>query len=187
MMITAILIISLAGAVGSAIFCWKYIKPWYLAAQLQGGAPATNGRVQLHRGVWPAPFLLGCSAQPSSCIGSSRCLTQARQQAGNQRQRTRPQRSRQHVRQWRRPQRSRKHRRHETSVTSLTLAVIPDVSGGIGAAWAGVPERVARTKPAVDIANAVRNMMCSLPILWGHPSPRRKRELNFIKTGGTMH
>ena len=38
MIITATLIGCLAGAVGSAIFCWKYIKPWYLAAQLQGGA-----------------------------------------------------------------------------------------------------------------------------------------------------
>jgi hypothetical protein len=37
-MIAVILVVSLAGAVGSAILCWKYIKPWYLAAQLQGGA-----------------------------------------------------------------------------------------------------------------------------------------------------
>ena len=44
MMITAILIISLAGVVGSAIFCWKYIKPWYLAAQLQGGARYQRAR-----------------------------------------------------------------------------------------------------------------------------------------------
>jgi hypothetical protein len=36
-MIAAILVISLAGAVGSATLCWKYIKPWYLAAQLSGG------------------------------------------------------------------------------------------------------------------------------------------------------
>jgi hypothetical protein len=43
-MITAILIVSLAGAVGSAILCWKYIKPWYLAAQLQGGAHYQRAR-----------------------------------------------------------------------------------------------------------------------------------------------
>ena len=41
------------------------------------GASTTSGRVQLHRGVWPAPFLPGCSVQHSFYVGLSRCLTQA--------------------------------------------------------------------------------------------------------------
>jgi hypothetical protein len=68
--------VSFAGAVGSAILCWKYIKSWYLAAQLQG-ASTTSGRVQSRRGVWSAPFLPGCSVQHSFYDGLSGCLTQA--------------------------------------------------------------------------------------------------------------
>jgi hypothetical protein len=43
-MITAITIFSLAGAVGSAQLCWKYIKPWHLAAQAQGDARYRRAR-----------------------------------------------------------------------------------------------------------------------------------------------
>ena len=89
------------------------------------------------------------------------CSTRRRNSAENHLQRTRPQRSRQQVRQCRRPQRSRQHRRHETSVTLLTLAVTPAANGGIGAAWAD-PYTAARTKPATDIPSAVRNMCLSL-------------------------
>lgn len=44
-MITAIIIVSLAGAVGSAQLCWKYIKPWHLAAQAQGDARYRRARI----------------------------------------------------------------------------------------------------------------------------------------------
>ena len=57
-MIAVILFVSLAGAVGSAIVCWKYIKPWYLAAQLQGGAHYQRARTITSWGVAGA-FLAG--------------------------------------------------------------------------------------------------------------------------------
>ena len=39
------IVVCLAGAVGSAKLCWKYIKPRYLAAQLQGGACYERARI----------------------------------------------------------------------------------------------------------------------------------------------
>jgi hypothetical protein len=56
--------VSFAGAVGSAILCWKYIKSWYLAAQLQGGVHYQRARTIASWCVAGA-FLPDCSVQHS--------------------------------------------------------------------------------------------------------------------------
>ena len=86
-----------------------------------------------------------------------------------------------------RPHRSRQQRRpHWTSVTLSRPAVAAAGSGRIGAAWE-VPEPPAKTRPAIPMANSMRNI-CVHPIFpWlirsSSRSLERREATNQLKNG----
>jgi len=66
MNIAITIVVCLAGAVGSAKLCWKYIEPWLLAAQAQGVARYRRARtvtplrvaVAFHTGLFGTALIL---------------------------------------------------------------------------------------------------------------------------------